>query len=212
MTVQGEGGVEWYRCPCDRCNDMVTRRKKPDADTDIICDQCRWVEAKGKPSTRVTRRNGQATYHTQCDRCGQEQRTPFLPKKDRKFLCDGCLRSEPQRDVRPYRNDVEVLGTKKDPLFWVTCDRCKNKVKLKFAPKKGDPFTCYACWEEDRARKQEKKAPPEPEKKEPEKHGTRIFFNIECVRCGKRETVDFVPRFPDEAICTSCFKSKKRRK
>ena len=202
---EGDGKVS-YKCACDACKCMVSRPFPPKEGKPVLCGDCHRVAVKGKPSTRILRREGKLSYLTLCDRCGANQRTPFLPKKDQQFLCDACHRAQPQRSRIPIKKDVVVLGTKDEPLFWVPCDRCRTKVQLKFNPVPGEPFICPKCYDEERSREEKKRRAKEG------KPETRMFFNIECVRCGRKETVDFVPRSLSEAICSRCYDEKKRRK
>lgn len=46
-----------------------------------------------------------------------------------------------------------------------------------------------------------KKQPAVPPKM---KHGTRVCFEIECKRCGTRDTLPFVPRTQGEILCKQC--------
>lgn len=199
VEVEDERGVS-FRCPCDECGQVVATKSKPVGGRDFVCETCRLIRRKGKPSTRWRQTHTGVRYITQCDKCGKEQETPFLPKNDRGFLCGGCMRKEPQRDKRPLKKGVEVLGDKKDPLYLVPCDHCRKKVQVKFVPRRDEPFVCQGCFDQKRERRRN------------DIPDTRAFFMIECVKCGRKEMVDFTPNKLGEARCSRCFHNKTGRR
>jgi CxxC-x17-CxxC domain-containing protein len=73
---------------------------------------------------------------------------------------------------------------------------------LRFRPPRGERITCPQCFS-DKIDQREKPRNP---------HGTRTMFQIECVECGRQETVDFVPSSLSETTCSKCFEAKKERR
>lgn len=197
-----EGFTGSFKVPCAECDDSVSVQRLPKADQEILCVVCAKILKHGKPSTRKVQKGPRYEYVTHCDKCGKDQETPFLPKAGRPFLCDGCHRQEPQRYTGPLKKGVEVLGTKKEPLYLVPCDSCPKKVQVKFAPRAKEPFYCPDCFA-DRPRR--KKAPEK-------KTNTRVMFQIECAACGKNETVDFIPSSLSNPLCSQCFEERKHQK
>ena len=227
IAVEDKDGKTFYRCSCDRCNAMVTLPFRPGLGREVVCNECRWVARKGKPSTRVIRRKDRAQYLTECDTCGTVSKTMFLPKKDRLFLCDTCKREtndaagslgepekrEPVPEIRepaPTRTSkpeeptaqADPAESEVKPVYEVPCGKCGTVMSLRFKPRNMASFLCPNCY----------KAPTRSVKQAEKKEGTRILYNIECAVCGKKEVVDFVPKFGSDAVCSDCFKSKKRRR
>jgi CxxC-x17-CxxC domain-containing protein len=221
-----DAGKTYYRGACDRCSAMVTTSKMPLHDQELVCNACRWVISKGKPSTRVRRKGTLTTYFTECDVCGDVQKTPFMPKKERDFLCDLCFRAERQDQARaralasavevdeapvpdapttePILSEVDPTPVaSEEPLHDVACRQCGKRVAVRFSPARGESFVCKDCFLASSARKEK-----ELNKEKPE---TRLWFQIECVRCGKLERVNFVPKSLTESICTDCYPKKPRR-
>jgi len=282
IAGKDKNGNAYYRCSCDRCDQIATVNFKPRAGREILCRDCNRIMPRAKPSTRVVRKGGKAVYFTECDDCLTVCKSTFLPKTDREFLCNDCkderqyeaadaaAEAEPRLvpeeapvDTAPVEEvstqeavTEEVVGEAVEvpisedgpdtalaeeeseetvsadsdgdtepaekPTYDVVCCDCNTSLTLRFQPGEDESFICPNCYQA----KQEKrkvaadaaraaKAPkpkPKPENEnEGGASGTRIFFNIECVKCGKKETVDFVPSLGSEAVCTSCFKSRRRR-
>lgn len=267
IRIERSEGVV-YRGPCDRCEAVVTSRKPPTVETELVCKDCRSVAKVGKPSTKVRRKGHKiVAYYTDCDLCGDRQKTPFLPKQGRPFLCDLCLKEERKEeearreaielaeaeaealrideaydaaeaaaaagehlDINEYLgrsvatpdsndatteeasgdNPVEGMTSEatgepaEDPSqprsYRLRCARCKEKVRMRFKPDKGEKFICPSCYEKEQA----------AEAKREETGGTRLLFQIECAACGKSETVNFVPKSLTESLCTDCFTQKRR--
>ena len=232
IRIQDKNGRTWYRTTCDRCNEMAKESRQPLQGQEVVCSECRWIAAKGKPSTQVRRKHGKVQHFTtECDLCGDRQKTPFLPKQNRPFLCDGCFeeekkntamlepkqetagpddaaRTEPDDSARTEPEDS--AGSKantspwKEPVkrFQVTCRRCRNRVELRFLPPPDEYFMCKSCYMDESTRKEQRKDRPD----------IQTWFNIECAACGKLETVDFVPQDLTEPMCTSCFEKRKKRR
>lgn len=204
VIIEKGSGRTVYRCPCDVCGEVEEVSFLPREQRVFHCGICRGIAVRGKASTYYSRRGDEIRYHTECDRCEAEQETTFLPGKDRVFYCDDCMRENRglTRSEKPMKPGVQVLGTPEAPRYEAPCDDCRKKVEVAFAPRKGERFTCSACFA-NQSRRVEKKR---------EKPDTRILFNIECVKCGRNEVVNFVPSLPSEALCTKCFPKKERRK
>ena len=215
-----DAGKTYYRVACDRCTEMVTTPQMPTQEREVVCSSCRWVANKAKPSTKVRRRGHQTNYFTECDRCGKVQKTPFMPKKERAFLCDGCYGeerasdhggpvAEPETRETPSpapagtRAETTSPAKNQDRQYEVACRKCGLRVSVRFLPRRGERFVCKDCFLAESARKDRQK--------QQGTHGTRLMFNIECVRCGKVEQVDFVPKSLTEAVCTDCYPKKPRR-
>jgi CxxC-x17-CxxC domain-containing protein len=213
---------------------MLTQtRKAPVVGRELVCGDCRGVARNAKPSTRVKRKKGKVLHFiTECDLCGDKEKTPFMPKKGKPFLCDLCYketlppreeRQEAQtanpddgaevaastdRKDRPV-SDVEapVTRARRDAPprpreeYDLFCRRCKTTVKLNFKPERGEGFICRPCYEKEIGLKDQEDRPD-----------TRLIFKMECVSCGKRETVNFVPKSLSEPICTDCFNARKQRR
>lgn len=106
--------------------------------------------------------------------------------------------------------DTEQESGESPPLGSVPCGGCGRVMQLRFQPKTGERILCPNCYSKramkDEARRLRKAAGEQSSKKAgSRKSGTRVLFNLECARCGKRETVDFVPKRRDEALCSACF-------
>ena len=227
IVVEGKDGKTFYRCSCDRCNQFATLSFQPLAGKEVVCQDCRWIVNKAKPSTKVIRKQDRVTYATECDLCDTVERTPFLPKKDRQFLCNSCkraadlrakqeapvrLKEKPAIRERPaeveekpiegFAATVKEETTADTATYEEPCNQCGKPLSLRFKPEKPGSIVCSDCYR-----------PPESPNKVPKKPiaETRIFYNIECIVCGKKETVDFVPKLGSDAVCTRCFEMKKRR-
>ena len=223
-----------YRGPCDRCGVLTKTRKPPLVVRELVCGDCRGVARNAKPSTRVKRKMGKVHHFiTECDVCGDREKTPFMPKKGKPFLCDLCYKetlppreerqaehprpspervdrpAEPaaredrptpdeQKPTAPTQQDTPRRPREEYDLF---CRRCKTTVKLNFKPERGEGFICRPCYEKEMGLKDQEDRPD-----------TRLIFKMECVSCGKRETVNFVPKSLSEPICTDCFNARKQRR
>ncbi len=83
----------------------------------------------------------------------------------------------------------------------VICAVCKDLHDVDEAPPALTSFVCESC-EAFR-----KKAPREHKKHIPrKKHGTRVMLPITCARCGKDDTLDYVPKGADfdDVLCSEC--------
>lgn len=201
--VKAEDGRGSYRGACDHCGQVIASRQPPDKGEDLICRDCRFVELRGKPTTRVLRGKDKFRYITECDRCGKPQKTLFLPKKEIPFLCDSCHREQPRPAGRkPLKKTLGMRETGSEIRYSVPCDLCRTKVELRFRPGPNEDFICPSCFEKKQIEKEKREQRP----------ATKILFNLECSVCGKRETVDFVPRSLTDALCGNCFKSRTRRR
>lgn len=202
ITVEKKPGEISYRCPCDVCQVMEDVPFQPKADRPFHCRICRKIVQRGKASSTYTRRGPEIRYLTECDRCERTQETTFLPNRDRPFFCDHCMRDDRKQSQpeKPIKAGVRNIGSTENPRFLVPCDSCKERIELAFAPREGERFTCKVCFAEKRERAARKKERPE----------TRVLFNIECAKCGKKETLGFVPTYPSDALCTECFPKKER--
>ncbi|CAM2067071.1 hypothetical protein SCOR_16960 [Sulfidibacter corallicola] len=203
IVIQGRDGRESYKVPCVDCGDMTPVKQLPGETKEILCNVCYKIRKHGKPSTEKVSKGTRYDYRTQCDKCGKYQETPFLPKADRSFLCDRCHRQEPQRYSGPLKRGVEVLGTKKDPLFLVPCDSCRKKVKVKFAPRAREPFHCQDCFSQRPKKRRGRDEDAKPT--------TKVMFQIECAECGRHEVVNFIPSSLSAPICSRCYAKKHKK-
>lgn len=204
ITVEKAPGQVVYRCPCDVCDTFEEVSFLPRADRVFHCRICRKIATRGKESTYYSKKEGQVRYHTDCDRCENSQETTFLPGRDRLFLCDSCMREERKqnRSEKPVKFGVKSIGTQEEPRFLAPCDSCKKKVEVAFAPRQGETFQCSSCFGTQRQRAVKRREKPD----------TRIMFNIECYKCGRSETLGFIPSQPEVALCTQCLPKKEWRK
>ena len=228
ITVKREDGKVLYRCSCDKCDEVATLPFRPSGNRDVLCDTCMRTLRGAKPSTRVLKKRGKVVYETECDECGAPSSTPFVPKKNRPFYCKDCKRELQEVRDEADRHNADVLQQEpaieptpdapeaapseaalvtpvevERPVFKAPCKTCGEVLNLRFDPGPDEMTVCPKCYEAP------KKPAPPPEKN---KSGTRIFYNIECAKCGKKETVDFVPKFGSEAICNDCFKNVRGRR
>ncbi len=239
ISGKDKHGKAYYRCSCDRCDQMATVPFQPKEGREILCRDCCKVMPRAKPSTRAVRKGTKPIYFTECDECLTVCKSSFLPKSNRPFLCNDCKEDRQYEEDEARREKLEALQLEEveevgeaplveaalasdegacevdepvepavKPVFEVACHQCDKTLMLRFQPKPGERFTCPSCYQAAQDRKTATMAAAE---KEEGSSGTRIFFNIECAKCGKKETVDFVPKLRSEAVCTSCFKSRKRR-
>jgi CxxC-x17-CxxC domain-containing protein len=83
----------------------------------------------------------------------------------------------------------------------VICAECKAIEDIDEAPASLTAFLCARC--EARAAQ-----PTKPSEKHipRKKHGTRVMLPITCARCGKSDTLDYVPKGGDldAALCGAC--------
>jgi hypothetical protein len=96
----------------------------------------------------------------------------------------------------------------------IICARCQVEDEVDFEPSEEARILCASCHdrirlEAQRVKEEQTQSAPERGPKKPpprKKHGTRIFLPIECTACGKKETLDYVPKGGslDEVLCSGC--------
>jgi CxxC-x17-CxxC domain-containing protein len=221
IAVHDENGKVFYRCDCDRCNQSARLPFRPNKDREVLCNECMRTLRQAKPSTRAVRRKGRpAHYFTECDLCGDVAKTTFVPKTGRDFLCNECMKAEradtpeetrddrPAEEAQPVPEPTEPAAASAAPAVEeqpasVPCGDCGKVMQLRFTPRTGQRLLCPECFSAREQASEKRKAEAAERKKTPS--NTRIIFNIECARCGKKETVNFVPKRRDEAMCSTCF-------
>ena len=81
-------------------------------------------------------------------------------------------------------------------MYPFVCAECGDEDQVPFKPQ--SDLVCKECmWAEKEIR--ERHAPRR-------QHGTRVLIEITCAQCGKRESLDYMPRGKklDEILCTGC--------
>lgn len=83
----------------------------------------------------------------------------------------------------------------------ITCSVCGKEDTLPFEPEHTAGVLCRECHAIYQSVLKEKRA-----KNPRSKHGTRISLPITCAACGKRETLNYMPkgRKLDELLCSEC--------
>lgn len=196
VTVTDQSGQTLFKAACDLCQRTVTRSRIPKEGQPLLCPVCQRIRDKAKSGTRPVFVRDKVVYKAPCDRCGRLDTVEFLPDKTRPFLCIRCLhqghREDPKREHASDKRDPAAAHT-------VVCKRCGKPIQLRFRPEPGFQLLCPDCFSKGK----DLNAAPERAASE---HRTRVMYQLECTRCGRKETVDFVPKNPDAAICTRCFR------
>lgn len=200
ILVTDAQGRTVYKTACDRCEKIVALHVPPTEGREILCDTCRLVAKKAKPSTRVIYVKGKTRYKTRCDACGKEEVTQFIPFGDREFLCNACHRQRSQGAHRSNRG--AEAGSAERPTYSLSCNQCGRKIEVKFRPDPRERYFCPDCYSGQRR---------ETKPVDPDGPTTRVMFHIECVECGKKEVLNFVPSNRSGAICSACFKKRRER-
>ncbi|QDG52977.1 hypothetical protein FIV42_20175 [Persicimonas caeni] len=106
-------------------------------------------------------------------------------------------------DKERQSNDDRSSGDKKS--FRIVCTLCGCKAEVPFKPRRGQDVFCPDCFKFKRDEVNQKRQRHSPRKK----HGTRVMFPITCAQCGKKETLDYVPKGValHEVMCSECVRT-----
>jgi CxxC-x17-CxxC domain-containing protein len=100
-------------------------------------------------------------------------------------------------------SQFEEAGEEKEE-YEIVCTICGEYATVPFKPRRNAKLLCRECHKIRQAKKNKGKSAQAPRIK----HNTRVSFPITCSRCGKDETLDYVPKGLklSEALCSDCVR------
>lgn len=189
----------FYLTECDLCGDEGKTPFLPKKERPYLCDLC-YAEAdkeKAKAAPAPVRPAPIAAEQAPAERA-EPGDAPAVEFDQEHAAAEAAPAKTAPAKVQTPAPPAEPAY---QPTYKHSCRRCRKKFLLKFRSEKGERFICPDCFEKESQQEEKRKDRP----------STRLIFKIECVVCGKHESVDFVPKSLTESICTECF-NKRRRK
>jgi len=193
--VKRKGSMTTYFTQCDCCGDIQKTPFMPKKEREFLCDLC-FREQRQRQEVAGELAAAESEAATGAHEAGADRVETAATEGAPSFAAAPDAPGAPVEASPVEAAPVEALHD-------VACHRCGKRVAVRFLPARGESFVCKDCFLASSARR-------EKELKK-EKPGTRLWFQIECVRCGKLERVDFVPKSLTESICTDCYPKKPRR-
>ncbi len=88
----------------------------------------------------------------------------------------------------------------------IICANCKAIEDVEEAPPSMTAVLCSKCGVHQRKAKAKPSTNTRRKSTPQKKHGTRVMLPITCVRCGKSDTLDYVPKGADldDVLCSHC--------
>jgi len=188
---QSANGKVW-EFQCSECGAPSSVNFEPRPGSRLLCRSCYAESRKQAPAAGHPGPDGRGerrSYPIVCSHCGEAGTAPFRPHEDGKVLCAKCMKNP----------NVERVGRR--ILHKILCGSCGQVDKVPFKPDPGSRVLCRNCHQEGRAAKL--KAREQYHYGESE-HDTKVRIDIRCDRCGKDDTLPFVPRTNGPILCQAC--------